>query len=99
MKASFFRNASNYEMLHYNSIHYNGIVAEYYSIATIYLEESEFTLFCNDFQSSYKYLTPFVDETMTGRVWKCVSIAGKGGVVLAVMDHYQYPRYLAIESK
>lgn len=100
MKASFFRNVSNYEMLCSNSFRYNGIVAEYCSIATICLEKKEFATFCSDFQKSYDYLIPFVDRAViTHGVWKCISIVCGDSKVLVVMDHYQYPRYLAITSK
>lgn len=100
MKASFFRNVSNYKTLCDNSTHYDGVIAEYHSIAVIYLPESEFTSFCNNFQNGYDYLLPFIDEAViTHGIWKCVSIVCKEVTVLAVMDHYQYPRYLAIASK
>ena len=100
MKASFFRNALNYETLYNNSVRYKGIVAEYCSIATINLEENDFKLFCSNFQKSYDYLIPFIDKAViTHGVWKCISIVGKSIVMLVVMDHYQYPRYLAITSK
>lgn len=100
MKASFFRNISNYETLYNHSVRYSGVVAEYYSIATIYLEEKEFKIFCRDFQNSYDYLMPFVDKAIiTHGVWKCVSVVYGDIVVLVVMEHYQYPRYLAMASK
>lgn len=100
MKASFFRNVSNYEMLHNNLTHYCGVVAEYRSIATICLKENEFANFCRDFQNSYDYLMPFIDKAViTHEVWKCVSVVCGDAVVLVVMDHYQYPRYVAITSK
>lgn len=100
MKASFFRNAPNYETLYNNSIHYIGVVAEYHSIATICLKESEFAYFCRDFQNSYDYLMPFIDQAIiTCGVWKCVSVMCGDTTVLVVMDHYQYPRYLAITSQ
>lgn len=100
MKASFFRNVANYEMLRNNSFNYNGIVAEYRSIATIWLEENEFITFCNDFQRSYDYLTPFIDKAViTHGVWMCISVMCGNCGVLVVMEHYQYPRYLAITQK
>lgn len=100
MKASFFRNVSNYEMLRRNSFRYNGIAAEYCSIATICLKENEFVSFCSDFQKSYDYLIPFVDKAVITRgVWKCISVVCGDSAVLVVMDHYQYPRYLAMASK
>lgn len=100
MKASFFRNISNYKMLYNNSTQYSGVVAEYHSIATICLKENEFANFCKNFQNSYDYLMPFIDKAViTHGVWKCVSVECGDTVVLAVMDHYQYPRYLAITSK
>lgn len=99
-KASFFRNVTNIETLRYNSVHYSGVVAEYCSVATIHLKENDFSIFCEDFQRGYDYLLPFVDEAVISHgEWKCVTIVGGNSVVLAVMDHYQYPRYLAIISK
>ena len=100
MKASFFRNVSNYKTLYDYSTHYRGVVAEYHSIATICLKENEFTIFCRDFQNSYDYLMSFIDKAViTHGVWKCVSVVCGDSVVLVVMDHYQYPRYLAITAK
>ena len=100
MQASFFRNVSNYKMLRNNSTHYSGVVAEYHSIATIYLKENESENFCSNFQNSYDYLMPFIDTAViTHGVWKCVSVMCGEAEVLVVMDHYQYPRYLAIASK
>ena len=97
MKASFFRNVTNYETLYNNSTHYIGVVAEYHSIATICLEENEFAVFCENFLSSYDYLIPFIDKAVIAHgVWTCVSVVYGDTTVLAVMDHYQYPRYLAI---
>lgn len=100
MKASFFRNALNYEMLRSNSCRYSGIVAEYCSIATIPLQDNEFAAFCSDFQKSYDFLIPFVDKAViTHGVWICISVVCGYYEVLVVMDHYQYPRYLAIISE
>lgn len=99
MKASFFRNVSNYETLYNNSTHYIGIVAEYCRIATVYLEETEFLAFCGNFQKSYEYLLPFVDKAIiTNGIWNCIAVVCGNSMVLVVMDHYQYPRYLAITS-
>lgn len=97
MKASFFRNVSNYEMLCKNTVYYKGIVAEYCLIATIYLGKKDFSEFCNDFQKSYNYLMPYIDKAviMHGR-WRCISVSNGENTVLVVMDHYQYPRYLAV---
>ena len=100
MKASFFRNVLNYKSLSSNSFRYNGIVAEYCSIATIYLDEEEFSAFCSDFLKSRDYLLPFIDRAViTHGVWQCISVVCGDDVVLVVMDHYQYPRYLAIASR
>lgn len=100
MKASFFRNVLNIEMLYSNSRRYNGIVAEYCSIATMQLNDSEFAAFCHDFQKSYDFLLPFVDKAIiTHGVWNCVSVVCGYCELLIVMDHYQYPRFLAIASK
>ena len=97
MKASFFRNVTNHKTLYNNSTHYIGVVAEYHSIATIYLEENEFAVFCENFLSSYDYLIPFIDKAVIAHgVWTCVSVVYGDTTILAVMDHYQYPRYLAI---
>lgn len=97
MKASFFRNVSNYEMLRSNSALYTGISAEYCSIATICLKENEFAAFCRDFQKSYDYLIPFADKAVISHgVWNCISVVCGDSKVLVVMEHYQYPRYLAI---
>lgn len=97
MKASFFRNVLNYDMLCNHSRRYNGIVAEYCSIATIPMRANEFATFCNNFQKSYTFLIPFIDKAViTHGVWKCVSIVCGYYELLIVMDHYQYPRYLAI---
>lgn len=100
MKASFFRNTPNYERLSINSAHYKGIFVECCSIATICLNDKEFSDFCSDFLKSYDYLIPFIDKAViTHGVWKCVSVVCRGTMVLVVMDHYQYPRYLALTSK
>lgn len=100
MKASFFRNVLNYDTLCSNSTYYSGVVAEYESIATIYLKENEFANFCGDFQNGADYLIPFIDKAViTHGVWRCVSVVCRNTVLLVVMDHYQYPRYLAIGSK
>lgn len=100
MKASFFRNVSDYKTLYDYSTYYRGVVAEYHSIATICLNENEFIGFCRDFWSGYDYLIPFIDEAaITHGVWKCVSVVCGDSVVLVVMDHYQYPRYLAIAAE
>lgn len=100
MKASFFRNILNYEMLLGNSGHYSGVIAEYCSIATIYLSEEAFKDFCSNFQKSYDFLIPFVDKASIAHgVWNCISIVCGHAGVLVVMDHYQYPRYLAAISK
>ncbi len=75
MKASFFRNVTNYETLYNNSTHCIGVVAEYHSIATICLEENEFAVFCEKFLSSYDYLMPFIDKAVIAHgVWTCVSV-------------------------
>ncbi len=60
-------------------------------------EENEFAVFCENFLSSYDYLMPFIDKAVIAHgVWTCVSVVYGDTTVLAVMDHYQYPRYLAI---
>lgn len=100
MKASFFRNVQNYEILYSNSCRYNGIVAEYRLIATMPLNDNEFATFCSDFQKSYDFLLPFVDKAViTHGIWWCISVVCGYHEILVVMDHYQYPRYLAIASK
>jgi len=100
MEASFFRNIPNYEILSRNSLRYTGIRAKYFSVATIYLNNEDFLRFCRDFQNSYDYLMPFIDKAViTHGVWRCVSVVCRNTVVLVVMDHYQYPRYLAIGSR
>mgnify|MGYP003310779299 CR=1 FL=1 len=99
MKASFFRNMPNYSTLYEHTSRYKGVVAEYHLIASIYLAKNEFTAFCDNFKNSYDYLLPYVDEAIIEHgVWKCVSVIGREREVLVVMDHYQYPRYLAISK-
>lgn len=100
MKASFFRNVTNYESLNSNSIFYKGILVDYRSIATIRLNEKEFLDFCSDFLKSYDYLMPFIDKAVIKHgVWMCVSVVCRETEILVVMEHYQYPRYLALILK
>lgn len=100
MKVSFFRNVPNYKSLLSLSVEYIGIVAEYISIATVHLSDEDFIAFCSDFQKSYDYLIPYVDTSVIRNgTWRCVSIVGKNATVLVVMEHYQYPRYVASASQ
>ncbi len=96
MKASFFRNVPNYKILFSKSDQYSGIVAEYQSIASVHLSNEAFVSFCSNFQKNYDYLIPYINTAIiTKGIWRCISVVGKDTTVLVVMDHYQYPRYLA----
>lgn len=100
MKASFFRDILNYERLHECSLRYKGIVAEYYVIQKVFLDDREFSAFCNEFRFGCKYLMPYIDSAIISKgIWKCVSITNASLEVLIVMNHYQYPRYLAIRNE
>lgn len=99
MKASFFRNVSNRVELLINTTHYLGIVAEYNVIKTIVLDENNYVRFCNAFQERCGFLSPFYDKAViVNGIWRCVSITNQKEEILAAMNHYLYPRYLAILS-
>ena len=97
MRANFFRNVSNYKMLCDNTLNYDGIVAEYEILVAIELEEKKFALFCNNFMMGYDFLTPYIhDAVMLHGKWRCVLVSNRGQKILVVMNHYQYPRYVAM---
>ena len=64
MKASFFRNVVNYKELLENTARYSGIIAECSVIQTIVLEEEQYVDFCNAFQETCGFLSPFFNEAV-----------------------------------
>lgn len=97
MKAAFFRNMPNYDTLCEHTVHYAGNVVDYRSIANLNLEKCIFEQFCKDFKTSYDFLLPFVDDAVILHgIWYCVSVGNAERKLLVVMNHYQYPRYIAM---
>lgn len=98
-KVVFFRNMKDLEMLQSHTSDYIGIVAEYHIVTTIGLSDQLFDSFCNDFQSNCCFLHPYIDDaTIRHNIWNCILVTHKNSGILVVMNHYQYPRYLAILS-
>lgn len=100
MKARFFRNPLNYDTLRYYTSNYRGILSRYIVIATVELDEFKFKEFCCNFQCSYNFLDPYIDEAVVKNdIWKSILIKRGKDHFLVVMNHYQYPRYMALLSE
>ena len=99
MRATFFRNVANEKMLLEYSNKYAGLSAKYKIIATLIPDLSEYISFCNSFQTDCGFLQPYIDEAIiVNGIWRCVAITNTNNTILAVMDHYHYPRFLAIAN-
>lgn len=98
-KAAFFRNLPNYSVLCNFTLLYKGIVAEYEEIACVTLDSKKFEEFSSNFQKEYDFLMTYIDQAIVQHdIWKCVQILHQDKKILVVMNHYQYPRYLALTS-